>query len=58
MAKDYSSSDERDSKVTVSVDVSRIVKYVSAAGVLIVAIIFGTKTFLKMLEKGFIDIVE
>jgi hypothetical protein len=39
--------------VKVIVDVPRIVKSLCCAGVLIVGIIFGTKTFLKMLEDGF-----
>jgi hypothetical protein len=44
--------------VKVTVEVSKIVKYVSVAAVLIVGIIFGTMTFKKMLEKGFFDVVE
>ncbi len=58
MAKDYVSSEESEANVTVKVDVSKIVKYVCAAGIVIVAIIFGTKTFLKMLEKGFFDTLD
>jgi hypothetical protein len=41
--------------VKVNVEVSKIVKYVSVAAVLIVGIIFGTLTFRKMMENGFFD---
>ncbi len=41
--------------VTVNVDVPRIVKYACITGVLIVGIIFGNKSFHKMLEHGFFD---
>ncbi len=41
--------------VNVNVDVPKIVKYVSVAGILIVGIIFGTKSFRKMLEEGYFD---
>ncbi len=44
--------------VKVSVDVSKIVKYVSVAAVLIVGIIFGTLTFRKMIEDGFFEVIE
>lgn len=44
--------------VKVNVDVSKIIKYLSVAGVLIVGIIFGTRTFRKMMDEGFFDIVE
>ncbi len=44
--------------VKVTVEVSKIVKYVSVAAVLIVGIIFGTLTFKKMMEDGFFDVVE
>lgn len=39
--------------VTVTVDVTKIVKYVCCAGVFIVGIIFGTKCCHKMMEEGF-----
>lgn len=39
---------EAETGVTVKVDVAKIVKYVCIAGVLIVAIIFGTKCFSNM----------
>lgn len=55
--KDCCQSDECcDVKVTV--EVSKIVKYVSIAAVLIVGIIFGTMTFKKMMEEGIFDVVE
>lgn len=41
--------------VNVNVDVPKIVKYSCIAGVLIVAIIFGTKCFRHMLEEGFLS---
>lgn len=44
--------------VKVTVEVSKIVKYVSVAAVLIVGIIFGTLTFRKMMDQGFFDVVE
>ena len=39
-------------KVNVTVDVPKIVKYSCLTGVLIVAIIFSSKCFLKMLDQG------
>ncbi len=47
-----------DCDVKVTVEVSKIVKYVSIAGVLIVGIIFGTRTFRKMLEVGFFETMK
>jgi hypothetical protein len=44
--------------VKVTVEVSKIVKYVSVAAVLIVGIIFGTLTFRKMLEEGFFETID
>ena len=44
--------------VKVNVEVSKIVKYVSIAAVLIVGIIFGTMTFRKMMEEGFFEAVK
>jgi hypothetical protein len=44
--------------VKVIVDVPKIVRSLCFTGILIVGIIFGTKTFQKMLEKGFFDIKE
>jgi len=41
--------------VNVIVNVPKIVRSLCFAGVLIVDIIFGTKTFQKMLEEGFFD---
>ncbi len=38
--------------VTVTVDVTKIVKYVCCAGVFIVGIIFGTKCCHKMIQEG------
>ncbi len=57
---DYCSSDEQEGgvKVRVNVDVPKIVKYLCITGVVIVGIIFGTKTFKHMLEHGFFEIVE
>ena len=60
MSKKCCSTEEFDPNVTVtvSVDVPKIIKYLCVTGVLTVGIIFGTRTFLKMLEKGFFEIVE
>lgn len=44
--------------VKVTVEVGKIVKYLSVAAVLIVGIIFGTMTFRKMLEEGFFETIE
>lgn len=58
-SKDCCSNDCTPStNVNVTVDVPKIVKYTCVAGVLIVAIIFATKCFLKMLEAGFFELVE
>jgi len=43
-------SKEKRADITVSVDVSKIVRNVSIAGVLIVGIIFGCNTYRKVLE--------
>lgn len=55
--KDYCQTDDC-CNVKVTVEVSKIVKYVSIAAVLIVGIIFGTMTFKKMMEEGFFDVIE
>jgi hypothetical protein len=55
--KDCCQTDE-GSSVKVTVEVSKIVKYLSVAAVLIVGIIFGTMTFRKMMEEGFFDVIE
>lgn len=44
-----------NAKVSVNVDVPKIVKYLSVASVLIVGIIFGTRCFRNMLEENFFD---
>lgn len=44
------------SSVTVLVDVTKIVKYVCITGVCIVAIIFGTRNYQKMLSEGLFEI--
>jgi hypothetical protein len=41
--------------VNVNVDVPKIIKYLSFAGILIVGIIFGTRCFRNMLEEGFFN---
>lgn len=43
-------SKEKRADITVSVDVSKIVRNVGIAGVLIVGIIFGCNTYRKVLE--------
>jgi hypothetical protein len=43
--------DKVESSVTVRVDVTKIVKYVCIAGVMVVGIIFGTKCYQKILEN-------
>jgi len=47
-----------DVHVNVSVDVPKIVKYWCIAGVIIVGIIFATKCFREMLNKGWIEFEE
>lgn len=47
-----------DVTVNVTVDVPKIVKCLCITGVVIVGIIFGTKTFQKMLDQGFFEIEE
>ena len=42
------------SLVNVSVDVTRIVKYVCLAGIVIVGIIFGSKCYQKLIENDII----
>jgi len=50
--KDCCTSPEKvESTVTVIVDVTKIVKYVCFAGILIVGIIFGTKCYQNMFEQ-------
>jgi len=41
--------------VNVTVNVPKIVRSLCFAGVLIVGIIYGTKTFQKMLDDGFFE---
>jgi hypothetical protein len=43
--------DEKTGRLTMDLNITKIVKYACVAGVLIVAIIFGTKTFEKMIEN-------
>ena len=43
---------DAETGVTVKVDVAKIVKYVCIAGVLIVAIIFGTNCFSNILKNS------
>ena len=57
MSKDCCQSEDC-CEVKVTVEVSKIVKYVSVAAVLIVGIIFGTMTFKKMLETNFFETIE
>ena len=56
----YTEEDEKksDVRVSVNVDVPKIVRYLCITGVLIVGIVFGTKTFRKMMDGGFFDVVE
>ncbi len=42
---------EKTADITVSVDVSKIVRNVSIAGVLVVGIIFGCSTYRKILQS-------
>lgn len=44
------------SSVDVSVNVTKIVKYVCFAGIVIVGIIFGTRCYQKMIEHEIIKI--
>jgi hypothetical protein len=51
-------NNEAQVNVNVNVDVPKIVKYSCITGVLIVAIVFGTKIYRKMLENGFLDLMK
>ena len=57
---DCCQEEEQEGGVTVrvNVDVPKIIKYLCITGIVIVGIIFGTKTFKHMLEHGFFEIVE
>lgn len=57
MSKDCCSP-QAECNVNVTVEVSKIVKSLCIAGVLIVGIIFGTKTFRTMMDKGFLKVEE
>ena len=58
MSKNCCSEEETKEKVSVqvNVDVPKIIKYLSVAAVLIVGIVFGTKTFQKMLDSGYFQL--
>lgn len=57
MAKNEESNPmDLNTSVTVTVDVTKIVKYVCIAGIFIVGIIFGTKCCHKMMQEGFFKI--
>ncbi len=60
MAKCCSTDEDETKSVTVrvNVDVPKIVRCLCVTGVIIVGIIFGTRTFQKMLDGGFFDIVD
>ncbi len=60
MKKDCCSAEACDCNcdVKVTVEVNKIVKALCIAAVLIIGIIFGTKTFRTMLENGFFVIEE
>lgn len=51
MCKGNNFLDAKKSGVTVDVNVTRIVKYICIASVLIVGIIFGTRCYRDMLKK-------
>ncbi len=53
--KECCSEKSSGSSVTVLVDVSKMVKYLCFAGIIIVGIIFGSKCYQKMLTEGFFD---
>lgn len=53
--KNCCSKEREGSSVTVSVDVTKIVKYACFTGICIVGIIFGTRCYHKMLEEGYFD---
>ncbi len=59
-SKDCCSSENSENGiiVRVNVDVPKIIKYLCITGIIIVGIIFGTKTFKHMLEHGFFEIIE
>ena len=54
---DYVQSDESESnvKVTINVNVTKIVQYVCIAGVLIVAIVAAAKQFKKTIDTNLLE---
>lgn len=52
--KDCCTPMDPGTSVSVTVDVTKIVKYVCCAGILIVGIIFGTRCYHKLVQEGFI----
>ncbi len=53
---DNNTSPDAGTTVTVTVDVTKIVKYVCFAGIFIVGIIFSTKCYHKMMEEGLFNL--
>lgn len=55
MSKDCCEQKNKGASVHVTVDVTKIVKYVCFAGIAIVGIIFGTKCYQDMIREGLIS---
>jgi hypothetical protein len=53
--KECCTTNEEGASVTVTVDVTKIVKYVCFTAVIVVGIIFGTRCCHKMMEEGYFD---
>ncbi|CRZ34857.1 hypothetical protein DFR55_10652 [Herbinix hemicellulosilytica] len=56
MSKSNFEHNDNGTSIQVTVDITKIVKYLCFAGVIIVGIIFGTKCFQNMLKEGLIEI--
>jgi len=52
MLKNNCEQKNNGTSIHVSVDITKIVKYVCCAGVLIVGIIFGSKCYETMIKEG------
>lgn len=56
MSKELCEKKEKGASVQISVDVTKIVKYLCFAGVLIVSIIFYSKCFRDMIKEGLLKV--
>ncbi|HPU64074.1 MAG TPA: hypothetical protein PK304_07955 [Mobilitalea sp.] len=56
MSKSNLEHNENGTSIRITVDITKIVKYLCFAGVIIVGIIFGSKCFQNMLKEGLIEV--